>query len=69
MALLGVRVTRGARPARLRAFAALLVRTRVPRPLLGSLGRRGHDRRQPGLRPGHVRALGVAFGLVALLAL
>ena len=50
------------------AFAALLVRTGAPRPLLGSLVGVVTHRRQPGLRPGHVRP-GVAFGLAALLAL
>ncbi|MET8837836.1 hypothetical protein ABZV78_28535 [Micromonospora sp. NPDC004540] len=69
MALLGVRPT-GALTllASATAFAALLVRTRVPRPLLGSL--LGVLTIAGNLVSGRVTyALGVAFGLAALLAL
>lgn len=69
MALLGVRPT-GALTllASATAFAALLVRTRVPRPLLGSLV--GVLTIAGNLVSGRVTyALGVAFGLAALLAL
>ncbi|MFE9958617.1 hypothetical protein [Micromonospora sp. NPDC005299] len=69
MALLGVRFT-GALTllASATAFAALLVRTRVPRPLLGSLV--GVLTIAGNLVSGRVTyALGVAFGLAALLAL
>ncbi|HEX6969689.1 MAG TPA: hypothetical protein VF174_12890 [Micromonosporaceae bacterium] len=69
MALLGVRVT-GALALLLAggAFAALLVRTRVPRPLPGSL--LGVICIAGNLVSGRVTyALGVAFGLLALLAL
>nr|WP_174537289.1 hypothetical protein [Micromonospora chalcea] len=69
MALLGVRVTGAlALLASATAFAALLVRTRVPRPLLGSLV--GVVTIAGNLVSGRVTyALGVAFGLAALLAL
>ncbi|MFI7251748.1 hypothetical protein [Micromonospora chalcea] len=69
MALLGVRVTGAlALLASATAFAALLVRTRVPRPLLGSLV--GVLTIAGNLVSGRVTyALGVAFGLAALLAL
>ncbi|PPA57940.1 hypothetical protein BAW75_22175 [Micromonospora chalcea] len=69
MALLGVRVTGAlALLASAAAFAALLVRTRVPRPLLGSLV--GVVTIAGNLVSGRVTyALGVAFGLAALLAL
>ncbi|MGC4895438.1 hypothetical protein [Micromonospora sp. DT31] len=69
MALLGVRVTGAlALLASAAAFAALLVRTRVPRPLLGSLV--GALTIAGNLVSGRVTyALGVAFGLAALLAL
>ncbi|MFG3298694.1 hypothetical protein [Micromonospora chersina] len=69
MALLGVRTT-GALTllASATAFAALLVRTRVPRPLLGGLV--GVLTIAGNLVSGRVTyALGVAFGLAALLAL
>ncbi|MFI5832743.1 hypothetical protein ACIA5A_03605 [Micromonospora sp. NPDC051300] len=69
MALLGVRPT-GALALLVSAvaFAALLVRARVPRPLLGSLV--GVVTIAGNLVSGRVTyALGVAFGLVALLAL
>ncbi|MET7805258.1 hypothetical protein [Micromonospora chersina] len=69
MALLGVRPT-GALTllASATAFAALLVRTRVPRPLLGGLV--GVLTIAGNLVSGRVTyALGVAFGLAALLAL
>ncbi|SCE88453.1 hypothetical protein GA0074695_1878 [Micromonospora viridifaciens] len=69
MALVGVRVT-GALTllASAAAFAALLVRTRVPRPLLGGLV--GVLTIAGNLVSGRVTyALGVAFGLAALLAL
>ncbi|KAB1915285.1 hypothetical protein [Micromonospora sp. AMSO31t] len=69
MALLGVRPT-GALTllASASALAALLVRTRVPRPLLGSLV--GVLTIAGNLVSGRVTyALGVAFGLAALLAL
>ncbi|WP_262282315.1 hypothetical protein [Micromonospora sp. MA102] len=69
MALLGVRPT-GALTllASATAFAALLVRTRVPRPLLGSLV--GVLTIAGNLVSGRVTyALGVTFGLAALLAL
>ncbi|WP_435126592.1 hypothetical protein [Micromonospora tulbaghiae] len=69
MALLGVRLTGAlALLASATAFAALLVRTRVPRPLLGSLV--GVVTIAGNLVSGRVTyALGVAFGLAALLAL
>ncbi|MET9299299.1 hypothetical protein ABZX66_08230 [Micromonospora aurantiaca] len=69
MALLGVRVTGAlALLASATAFAALLARTRVPRPLLGSLV--GVVTIAGNLVSGRVTyALGVAFGLAALLAL
>ncbi|MBU8856320.1 MULTISPECIES: hypothetical protein [unclassified Micromonospora] len=69
MALLGVRVTGAlALLASATAFAALLVRVRVPRPLLGSLV--GVVTIAGNLVSGRVTyALGVAFGLAALLAL
>ncbi|QLQ37155.1 hypothetical protein [Micromonospora robiginosa] len=69
MALLGVRPTGAlALLASATAFAALLVRTRVPRPLLGSLV--GVATIAGNLVSGRVTyALGVAFGLAALLAL
>ncbi|MCO1618969.1 hypothetical protein M8C11_30055 [Micromonospora sp. CPM1] len=69
MALLGVRVTGAlALLASATAFAALLVRARVPRPLLGSLV--GVVTIAGNLVSGRVTyALGVAFGLAALLAL
>ncbi|MBB5115407.1 hypothetical protein FHU28_005246 [Micromonospora echinospora] len=69
MALLGVRVTGAlALLASATAFAALLVRTRMPRPLLGSLV--GVLTIAGNLVSGRVTyALGVAFGLAALLAL
>ncbi|NLU77384.1 hypothetical protein HCA58_03050 [Micromonospora sp. HNM0581] len=69
MALLGVRVTGAlALVAAATVFAALLVRTRVPRPLLGSLV--GVVTIAGNLVSGRVTyGLGVAFGLVALLAL
>ncbi|MCZ7428102.1 hypothetical protein O7607_20400 [Micromonospora sp. WMMA1949] len=69
MALLGVRVTGAlALLASATAFATLLVRTRVPRPLLGSLV--GVVTIAGNLVSGRVTyALGVAFGLAALLAL
>ncbi|MGC1214969.1 MAG: hypothetical protein WA890_27380 [Micromonospora sp.] len=69
MALLGVRVTGAlALVASAAAFAALLVRTGVPRPLLGSLV--GVLTIAGNLVSGRVTyALGVAFGLAALLAL
>ncbi|MEU8262824.1 hypothetical protein AB0C02_19620 [Micromonospora sp. NPDC048999] len=69
MALLGVRLT-GALTllAAATAFAALLVRARVPRPLLGGLV--GVLTIAGNLVSGRVTyALGVAFGLAALLAL
>ncbi|MFG2167612.1 hypothetical protein [Micromonospora chersina] len=69
MALLGVRPT-GALTllASATAFAALLVRTRVPRPLLGGLV--GVLTIAGNLVSGRVTyALGVTFGLAALLAL
>ncbi|MFG3579105.1 hypothetical protein [Micromonospora chersina] len=69
MALLGVRPT-GALTllASATAFAALLVRSRVPRPLLGGLV--GVLTIAGNLVSGRVTyALGVAFGLAALLAL
>ncbi|WBB76968.1 hypothetical protein O7602_06610 [Micromonospora sp. WMMD1128] len=69
MALLGVRPTGAlALLASATAFAALLVRVRVPRPLLGSLV--GAVTIAGNLVSGRVTyALGVAFGLAALLAL
>lgn len=69
MALLGVRVTGVlALVAAATAFAALLVRTGVPRPLLGSLV--GVLTIAGNLVSGRVTyGLGVAFGLGALLAL
>ncbi|MEV5766488.1 hypothetical protein AB0L34_18225 [Micromonospora sp. NPDC052213] len=69
MALLGVRVTGAlALVAAATAFAALLVRTGVPRPLLGSLV--GVVTIAGNLLSGRVTyGLGVAFGLGALLAL
>ncbi|MDG4799476.1 hypothetical protein [Micromonospora sp. WMMD980] len=69
MALLGVRPTGAlALLASAVAFAALLVRARVPRPLLGSLV--GVVTIAGNLVSGRVTyALGVAFGLAALLAL
>ncbi|MEV0807199.1 hypothetical protein [Micromonospora sp. NPDC050200] len=69
MAALGVRVTGVlALVAAATAFAALLVRTPVPRPLLGSLV--GVLTIAGNLVSGRVTyALGVAFGLAALLAL
>ncbi|MEV6816244.1 hypothetical protein [Micromonospora sp. NPDC051296] len=69
MALLGVRLTGVvALVAAATAFAALLVRTRVPRPLLGSLV--GVVTIAGNLVSGRVTyGLGVAFGLAALLAL
>lgn len=69
MALLGVRITGAlALLASAAAFAALLVRTGVPRPLLGSLV--GVLTIAGNLVSGRVTyALGVAFGLAALLAL
>ncbi|MEJ3745323.1 hypothetical protein WEI85_18765 [Actinomycetes bacterium KLBMP 9797] len=69
MALLGVRVTGAlAVVGAALAFAALLVRTGVPRPLLGGLV--GAACIAGNLVSGRVTyALGVAFGLVALLAL
>ncbi|MFF4890609.1 hypothetical protein [Micromonospora chersina] len=69
MALLGVRPTGAlALLASATAFAALLVRTRVPRPLLGGLV--GVLTIAGNLVSGRVTyALGVAFGLAALLAL
>lgn len=69
MALLGVRPTGAlALLAAATAFAALLVRTRVPRPLLGGLV--GVFTIAGNLVSGRVTyALGVAFGLAALLAL
>ncbi|SCL70662.1 hypothetical protein [Micromonospora chersina] len=69
MALLGVRPTGAlALLASAAAFAALLVRTRVPRPLLGGLV--GVLTIAGNLVSGRVTyALGVAFGLTALLAL
>ncbi|PWU62240.1 hypothetical protein DLE60_01360, partial [Micromonospora globispora] len=69
MALLGVRVTGAlALLASAAGFAALLVRTGVPRPLLGSLV--GVLTIAGNLVSGRVTyALGVAFGLAALLAL
>ncbi|MFF4875953.1 hypothetical protein [Micromonospora sp. NPDC000668] len=69
MALLGVRVTGAlALLASAAALAALLVRTGVPRPLLGSLV--GVVTLTGNLVSGRVTyALGVAFGLAALLAL
>ncbi len=69
MALLGVRLTGVlALVAAATAFAALLVRTRVPRPLLGSLV--GVATIAGNLVAGRVTyGLGVAFGLAALLAL
>ncbi|MBM7084286.1 hypothetical protein JQN84_17350 [Micromonospora sp. MMS20-R2-29] len=69
MATLGVRPTGAlALVVSAAAFAALLVRTRVPRPLLGSLV--GVLTITGNLVSGRVTyALGVAFGLVALLAL
>ncbi|MGC5331126.1 hypothetical protein [Micromonospora sp. DT62] len=69
MALLGVRVTGAlALVAAATAFAALLVRTGVPRPLLGSLV--GVLTIAANLVSGRVTySLGVAFGLGALLAL
>jgi hypothetical protein len=69
MALLGVRVTGSlALVAAATAFAALLVRTGVPRPLLGSLV--GVLCIGGNLVSGRVTyGLGVAFGLAALLAL
>ncbi|MFG3704172.1 hypothetical protein ACGF7U_05490 [Micromonospora sp. NPDC047670] len=69
MALLGVRVTGVlALVAAATAFAALLVRTGVPRPLLGSLV--GVATIAGNLVSGRVTyGLGVAFGLGALLAL
>ncbi|GAA4700438.1 hypothetical protein [Phytohabitans rumicis] len=69
MALIGVRVTGAlALLGAAVAFAALLVRTGVPRPLLGSLV--GAVCIAGNLVSGRVTyALGVAFGLCALLAL
>ncbi|GGM62010.1 hypothetical protein GCM10011608_53910 [Micromonospora sonchi] len=69
MALLGVRLTGVlALVAAATAFAALLARTRVPRPLLGSLV--GVATIAGNLVAGRVTyGLGVAFGLAALLAL
>ncbi|WP_341717025.1 hypothetical protein QQG74_24210 [Micromonospora sp. FIMYZ51] len=69
MALLGVRLTGAlALVGAATAFAALLVRTRVPRPLLGSLV--GVVTIAGNLVAGRVTyGLGVAFGLAALLAL
>ncbi|TDB78001.1 hypothetical protein [Micromonospora sp. KC721] len=69
MAVLGVRVTGVlALVGAAAAFAALLVRTGVPRPLLGSLV--GVLTIAGNLVSGRVTyALGVAFGLAALLAL
>ncbi|RZU77360.1 hypothetical protein EV384_6078 [Micromonospora kangleipakensis] len=69
MALLGVRLTGAlALLAAATAFAALLVRAGVPRPLLGSLV--GLLTIAGNLVSGRVTyALGVAFGLAALLAL
>ncbi|MFG1917598.1 hypothetical protein [Micromonospora sp. NPDC048898] len=69
MALLGVRVTGAlALVASAAALAALLVRAEVPRPLLGSLV--GVVTLAGNLVSGRVTyALGVAFGLAALLAL
>ncbi|WKU07680.1 hypothetical protein [Micromonospora sp. HUAS LYJ1] len=69
MATLGVRLTGAlALVGSAAAFAALLVRTRVPRPLLGSLV--GVLTITGNLVSGRVTyALGVAFGLAALLAL
>lgn len=69
MATLGVRPTGAlALVGSAAAFAALLVRTRVPRPLLGSLV--GVLTITGNLVSGRVTyALGVAFGLAALLAL
>ncbi|WP_343448805.1 hypothetical protein [Micromonospora oryzae] len=69
MAVLGVRVTGVlALVASAAALAALLVRTRVPRPLLGSLV--GVLTIAGNLVSGRVTyGLGVAFGLAALLAL
>ncbi|GIJ25501.1 hypothetical protein Vqi01_06630 [Micromonospora qiuiae] len=69
MALLGVRLTGAlALVAAATAFAALLVRTRMPRPLLGSLV--GVATIAGNLVSGRVTyGLGVAFGLAALLAL
>ncbi|MBL6275824.1 hypothetical protein JMF97_06580 [Micromonospora fiedleri] len=69
MALLGVRLTGVvALVAAATALAALLVRTRVPRPLLGSLV--GVVTIAGNLISGRITyGLGVAFGLAALLAL
>ncbi|WP_229400350.1 hypothetical protein [Micromonospora okii] len=69
MAVLGVRVTGAlASVAAATAFAALLVRTGVPRPLLGGLA--GVVTIAGNLVSGRVTyGLGVAFGLAALLAL
>ncbi|WP_405430420.1 hypothetical protein [Micromonospora sp. NBC_00617] len=69
MALLGVRVTGAlALVASAAALAALLVRSPVPRPLLGSMV--GVVTLAGNLVSGRVTyALGVAFGLAALLAL
>ncbi|WP_433126113.1 hypothetical protein ACQPWW_25825 [Micromonospora sp. CA-240977] len=69
MALLGVRVTGAlALVASAAALAALLVRSEVPRPLLGSLV--GVVTLAGNLVSGRVTyALGVTFGLAALLAL
>ncbi|MEU6023668.1 hypothetical protein [Micromonospora sp. NPDC047134] len=69
MALLGVRPTGVvALVAAATLFAALLVRTRVPRPLLGSLV--GVATIAGNLVSGRITyGLGVAFGLAALLAL
>ncbi|MFC8848189.1 MULTISPECIES: hypothetical protein [unclassified Micromonospora] len=69
MAVLGVRVTGAlALVASAAVFAALLVRTRVPRPMLGSLV--GVLTIAGNLVSGRVTyGLGVAFGLAALLAL
>ncbi|TCB90279.1 hypothetical protein E0H26_27280 [Micromonospora zingiberis] len=69
MALLGVRLTGVVGlVAAATLFAALLVRTRVPRPLLGSLV--GVATIAGNLVSGRVTyGLGVAFGLAALLAL
>jgi hypothetical protein len=69
MALLGVRLTGAlALVAAATVFAALLVRTQVPRPLLGSLV--GVVTIAGNLVSGRVTyGLGVAFGLTALLAL
>ncbi|GAA0398091.1 MFS transporter [Micromonospora gifhornensis] len=69
MALLGVRLTGVlALVAAATLFAALLVRTRVPRPLLGSLV--GVITIAGNLVSGRITyGLGVAFGLAALLAL